>query len=687
MPQLLALMILSNFVAVIAQSQDTCFEQCSALVILQLNEQFFSALRKVESDGDVCMINGNRIGPYQISEQYYDGAAECRPSLQNEGMRWGFVWGKDSRIYSEEVIKSYICREAMRRSHNNQLSISGLARLHKGGFQNLRNRSLLPFGNTVTTIYNNGSQPNDTSAVCFPECKPGQCCMDGKCYCFDADNNTMKECPVECDTAGLRLDLVFIIDSSGSIGSSNFNALKQSIENIVTPLTISRRGTRVAVVQFSTDVSLLFNLNAHEEKESLLEAIRNIRYIGGFTDTAEALRLLRTSTLNELLGVRPVEGIPVAILITDGQSNNPTDTKLQALALRNSTEFEVFVVGIGNNVRKDELINIAGDPQSVIQIENFNASEFDRFENLFAVQACRASDSVPPDTDVTSTVGQGAVDYYRVQIPDEGVTLRFDVEDGRVLICGSRANRNPDCRDASTYEWRCEANSYCDIYVASETRKRQVGTSFIFVSIEGINRNNEVVIETMMGDEAVSEVMSLVILTDTVIFHDDPLYEVPVTHTSEGMDPTTTSLCYQIHGESNNYYNLISDTCIQVNVFYAAFSTNSDAANYIKAIGILAHDSGGSCIKIELQTKRCKLTIDDSSLNGSYSQNKIEVVSTGKQSYEVNIPNCKATQGDDLKFRMACQKVSDLKVIQFSVIRGGGLRPSAHGIVSFGTYQ
>ena len=199
---------------------------------------------------------------------------------------------------------------------------------------------------------------------------------------------------MECDTAGLRLDLVFIIDSSGSIGSSNFNALKQSIENIVTPLTISRRGTRVAVVQFSTDVSLLFNLNAHEEKESLLEAIRNIRYIGGFTDTAEALRLLRTSTLNELLGVRPVEGIPVAILITDGQSNNPTDTKLQALALRNSTEFEVFVVGIGNNVRKDELINIAGDPQSVIQIENFNASEFDRFENLFAVQACRGKEEI-----------------------------------------------------------------------------------------------------------------------------------------------------------------------------------------------------------------------------------------------------------------------------------------------------
>jgi len=81
--QLFVLVILASFVTAIAQ--DTCFEQCSALVIGQLNEKFFSALRKIESDGNVCMINGNRIGPYQISEQYYDVAADCRPSLKNEG--------------------------------------------------------------------------------------------------------------------------------------------------------------------------------------------------------------------------------------------------------------------------------------------------------------------------------------------------------------------------------------------------------------------------------------------------------------------------------------------------------------------------------------------------------------------------------------------------------------------------
>jgi len=48
-------------------------------------------------------------------------------------------------------------------------------------------------------------------------------------------------------------------------------------------------------------------------------------------------------------------------------------------------------MGIGNDVHRNELISITGDPQFVIQIENFNASEFDKFEILFAVQACRGT--------------------------------------------------------------------------------------------------------------------------------------------------------------------------------------------------------------------------------------------------------------------------------------------------------
>jgi len=38
----------------------------------------FDALRKAQSDGDLCKISedGLRIGPYQISEQFYDNTVE-----------------------------------------------------------------------------------------------------------------------------------------------------------------------------------------------------------------------------------------------------------------------------------------------------------------------------------------------------------------------------------------------------------------------------------------------------------------------------------------------------------------------------------------------------------------------------------------------------------------------------------
>ena len=35
------------------------------------NKRTFDTMRKVESNGDLCKIDGGKLGPYQISEQYY----------------------------------------------------------------------------------------------------------------------------------------------------------------------------------------------------------------------------------------------------------------------------------------------------------------------------------------------------------------------------------------------------------------------------------------------------------------------------------------------------------------------------------------------------------------------------------------------------------------------------------------
>lgn len=89
------------------------------------------------------------------------------------------------------------------------------------------------------------------------------------------------------------------------------------------------------------------------------------------------------------------------------------------------------------------------------------------------------------------------------------MTFMVDVNRGRVLVCGSTINENPDCRDSSTYSWMCETEGYCDIFVDNSAlrkrRRRQASGNVMFVSIEGVDKNNSVLFETMMGDETISD--------------------------------------------------------------------------------------------------------------------------------------------------------------------------------------
>ena len=56
-----------------------------------LDGRFFDALRKMVSDGDVCKArirsgNDYELGPYQISEEFYNDTVEFDPTLSTEGL-------------------------------------------------------------------------------------------------------------------------------------------------------------------------------------------------------------------------------------------------------------------------------------------------------------------------------------------------------------------------------------------------------------------------------------------------------------------------------------------------------------------------------------------------------------------------------------------------------------------------
>ena len=191
----------------------------------------------------------------------------------------------------------------------------------------------------------------------------------------------------ECEIGGL--DLVFLLDASGSIGEDNFVAMKQLVKNIASSLTIGPENTRVAVIVFESGVRLEFNLNSYTNINSLSQAIDNIFYDSGGTSTHLALQLLRESAVSELLGVRPsTDTTHIAIVITDGQSNSPTATAEEARKVHTDTDFTVFAVGIGSGIGSDELTTIASRDDYVILATSFTTQEFQRLEADIRAETC-----------------------------------------------------------------------------------------------------------------------------------------------------------------------------------------------------------------------------------------------------------------------------------------------------------
>ncbi|XP_046571856.1 collagen alpha-4(VI) chain-like [Haliotis rubra] len=166
-------------------------------------------------------------------------------------------------------------------------------------------------------------------------------------------------------------DIVFLLDSSSSEGSTNFKKQLDFVSNFVDGFDIGPDSVQIGVVTFSTSVQNRFFLNVYNNKAALKAAITSISYTGGVTETGEGLEYIRTSSLSAAHGAR-ANARQVVIVMTDGQSQNTATTKNQAQLLRDKG-VKVMAVGIGTGIRSSELNSIASDMQHVFMVAGFDA--------------------------------------------------------------------------------------------------------------------------------------------------------------------------------------------------------------------------------------------------------------------------------------------------------------------------
>ena len=177
-----------------------------------------------------------------------------------------------------------------------------------------------------------------------------------------------------------------MIDTSGSIGADRFQLIREFTANVTTELINGSPGSAVGVILFSNIAHIEFNLTVHTSLNSLLLAINELPYAGGYTNTADALTLLLQTVQNGQLGLRN-NSLNSAIVITDGLSSNPTATISAANALHASNKFDVYAVGI-ENAHMSELQEIASSPEFVFFTRFFNSDGLQQLKDELLSHLC-----------------------------------------------------------------------------------------------------------------------------------------------------------------------------------------------------------------------------------------------------------------------------------------------------------
>lgn len=93
---------------------------------------------------------------------------------------------------------------------------------------------------------------------------------------------------VACSTP--KADIVFVLDGSGSIGSTNFASVRQFARNVVGYFDVNQQKVRIGLIEFSSSASTEFSLTTYDSTTDVQTAIMKIPYFNGGKTTVEVGR-------------------------------------------------------------------------------------------------------------------------------------------------------------------------------------------------------------------------------------------------------------------------------------------------------------------------------------------------------------------------------------------------------------
>ena len=179
--------------------------------------------------------------------------------------------------------------------------------------------------------------------------------------------------------------VLFLLDTSGSIGEHDFKRLTRTLGDLV-PLFC--KSIEIAAMTFSHEHYLEFCFNEFDNdcagRLAARRAIRHIPYRRGNTHTAEAVQCAFDNILTPRCGLAPEDECVIIVFFTDGRSNGKGSVCKVVEQLKQQRKFESISVGIGGATNEEELRCLASDANST---NRFQFPSFDGFvENLSKIE-------------------------------------------------------------------------------------------------------------------------------------------------------------------------------------------------------------------------------------------------------------------------------------------------------------
>ena len=191
--------------------------------------------------------------------------------------------------------------------------------------------------------------------------------------------------------------VLFILDTSGSIGKTHFQEVKQILANLSATLCDH---LRVALLTYSTDFNLEFCFKCYNNSKDIFDAIMNTRYRGGNTHTTAATKCACSTLLTTQCGLPYGVYTPNidVVYLTDGRHNGHctgtslTD-ELDCFHSDNRPNINTYAIGIGR--ASLDSVNAMAKVRDPDDAHVFNVDTFEDLKFLFSL----ISDLLATDAD------------------------------------------------------------------------------------------------------------------------------------------------------------------------------------------------------------------------------------------------------------------------------------------------